>query len=215
MTINYKVYFLILTFVVLCNDVRSQYNWEYKTKDDSITVYVSEVANSSFKAFRASLIIEATSLDEIVAILIDVENFDKLFPDIRESRLLKKYSENHIIHYLKNNAPWPVDDREGIFELKGVYSPPFVQINLNCIDYDYPVTNGVVRMTKGTGFWKVTKTGKNVFEVIYQYHGEPSGKIPAWLANTMVVDHPINTLNNLKKIIAGGKYRNAQVDFID
>ncbi|MDQ3051454.1 MAG: hypothetical protein M3Q95_11255 [Bacteroidota bacterium] len=214
MTITNKVFTLASFFVAISNGVHSQYTWELKSKEDSISVYVSEVANSNFKAFRASVILEASGLHEIVAILIDVENFDKLFPDIRESRLLKKNGDKHIIHYLINNAPWPVDDREGIFELKGFYYPEFVKINFDCINYDYPVTKGVVRMTKGTGYWKISEIQKNLFEVIYQYHGEPSGKIPAWLANTVVVDHPINTLNNMKKIIASGKYKNARVDFI-
>jgi hypothetical protein len=51
--------------------------------------------------------------------------------------------------------------------------------------------------------------------VIFQYHADPAGKIPAWLANSFVEDYPYKTMQNLKRIIASGKYKNAKVDFLE
>ncbi len=42
------------------------------------------------------------------------------------------------------------------------------------------------------------KEENNNVTVIYQFHGDPGGDVPAWLANSFVVSHPYKTLQNLK-----------------
>jgi len=57
-----------------------------------------------------------------------------------------------------------------------------------------------VRIRKGSGFWELNEDDDNV-KVTYQFHGEPGGEIPAWLANSFVVSQPFKTLENLRNNI--------------
>ena len=211
--------FLLSLFILIgCSiSARAQYNWELKNQEAGITVYTSAVAGSGFKAFKGVITISASGLHELVAILLDVDNYNQLFPDIQESFIIKKSEDGPIIHYILNNAPWPVDDREGIFEIRPEYhkTEKVVILYDKCIQSDYPQKSGTVRMHKGEGFWKVAELKNNLFEITYQYHGDPAGNIPAWLANSFVVDHPFKTLQNMKGIVASGKYKNAKVSFIN
>ena len=195
----------------------SQFNWELKKKQDDLSIYTSVVKGSEFKAFKAVLEVPATSISEITAILIDVEQYVNFFPDARNAHIIKNYNEGHFIHYLETDLPWPVDDRAGVYEVKSSYNQPKneVIILVNIIKYDIPESTDALMMTKGAGEWKVAPLKNGKYEVTFQFHAEPSGSVPAWLANSFVVDHPYKTMQNLKKILNSGKYKNAKVDFIN
>jgi len=216
MTINKNIV-LVICLLLSCDQAFSQFKWELKRQTSGISVYTSDIAGSEFKAFKAVTTISASHIGEVTAPLLDVPNSTKLFSDTKESKFLTKTSDGNFIQYQITEAPWPVDDREGIFEIKSSYNKTNneVIINIRCIKYDYPVSERAVRMSEGSGLWKIKEVKKGVFEITYQYHGNPAGKIPPWLANSFVVDNPYKTLQNLKVIIAGGSYKNANLDFIN
>ncbi len=207
---------ILLLFSLTIQPVFAQDQWILKKEQNGIRVYTSGVPGSLFKAFRSVCIINSSSLEEVTAAVIDVENYDQLFPDTKEVLVLEKKSDGHFIHYMITDAPWPVEDRDGIYELKAGKHPDkrSVSADINCIRHPYPMKKGVVRMNRGEGRWEITELIKGQVEVRYQYHGEPEGNVPAWLANTSVVSIPFQTLKNLKKMIASGKYKNADVSFI-
>lgn len=65
---------------------------------------------------------------------------------------------------------------------------------------DYlPLQQGFVRVSKVEGFWNLTPREDEI-EVVYQVHSEPGGSVPAWLANSFVVDAPFNTLQGLRQL---------------
>ena len=205
---------LFCFWIFFYNDVEAQYNWELKKQSKDISIYTAAVPGSGFKAFKGVTTISSSSIGEIAAIILDVENFQYLFPDVKNVKLLQKNSGGVLIHYLLTDAPWPVDDREGIYEIKPRFNKitPEVNVSLKCIEYDYPKTSGIVRMNKGEGSWKIVEKNGD-FEVTYLFHADPAGKIPEWLANSFIVDQPFKTMQNLRKIIASEKYKNAKVDF--
>ncbi len=216
MTINKKLIFIIC-FLFFSEHVQSQFKWELKKQSSGISVYTSDVAGSEFKAFKAVSTLQASHISEIVAPLLDVPNASKLFPDTKESKFLKKTNDGNFIQYQITEAPWPVDDREGIFEINSEYNKANneVIILLKCIKYDYPLSSNAVRMTEGAGFWKIKEVKEGFFEITYQFHANPAGKIPSWLANSFVVETPFKTLQNLREILLSGSYKTAKLDFIN
>ena len=55
---------------------------------------------------------------------------------------------------------------------------------------------------RGVCSWTVTPEAEGRTRVVFEMHLEPGGGIPAWLANSRVVDSPFETLKNLRGIIA-------------
>lgn len=204
---------MLLLFGSAPTAVLSQERWVLRKDQNGIRVYTSEIQGSLFKAFRSVCNIHSSSLDEVTAAILDIENYDQLFPDTKNVLLLEKKSAGHFIHYMITDAPWPVEDRDGVYELKAQKQPgkPKVTAEIKCIRYQYPMKKGVVRMSRGEGRWEITELIEGQVEVRYQYHGEPEGSVPAWLANTSLVSIPYQTMKNLKKFIQSGKYRNSNI----
>jgi hypothetical protein len=211
-----KLLILIFTGLLINRQSIAQNNWELKKQASGISVYTSNVEGSEFKAFKSVTTIAGSNMSELAAPMLDVENCKNIFPDTRECRYIKKYGDGNFIQYQITDLPWPVDDRDGIYEIKSQYNKAAneVIINVKCIKYDYPKSGDAIRMSEGDGFWKVKEIKKELFEITYQFHANPAGKIPAWLVNSFIVDNPFNTMLNLKSVIAKGNYKNAKVDFI-
>ena len=208
---NQHVYRLILMIMFSPYLLFAQNQWALKKDHNGIRVYTSAVPGSLFKAFRSVCTVHNTSLEEVAAVVLDVSHYDLLFPDTREVRLLEKKSDGHFIHYMVTDAPWPVEDRDGVYELIARQHPEnkMITADIRCIRYPVPVKKNVVRMNRGEGQWILTELKDGQVEVSYRYHGEPEGSIPAWLANSSVVSIPYQTMKNLRARIASGQYKNA------
>lgn len=221
MTNTHRNFLLSIPIFLLCaftfEQVDAQENWELRKESDGLRVYTTEIPGSPYKAFRADCEIKAVNITAIAAAILDVKNYILWMPDTKESKIIRQFDDSHDIHYVLTGAPWPVNDRDGVYEQKASYFEPEnkVVIQLDCLkEYDFPGKKKVVRMTAGTGFWEITDIGNGKFKLIYQYHAEPGGSIPAWLANTSVVDIPFDLMKNLRAIIEDGKYDDASLDFI-
>lgn len=214
-------YFIILGLAIgiLCPTFTyAQYDWELKKEENSIKVYTSKVPESSYKAFKAHALIQAPGINALAAAILDVKNYVTWMPDTKESTIIKKFDDSHDIHYVLTDAPWPVNDRDGVYEQKATYykTDNKLVIQLDCLkEYDFPLESKVVRMTVGSGFWEITDSGNGKFDLVYLYHAEPGGSIPAWLANTSVVDIPFDLMTNLKAMVEAGDYDDATLDFIN
>ena len=94
----------------------AQNNWELRKDEDNIKVYTKEVKGYSIKASKVTSVLE-TTLSQLVAVLMDAENFYKVIPTSKSSKLLKKTSDNKRIYYVSTKAPWPVTDRDGVYAM--------------------------------------------------------------------------------------------------
>lgn len=207
---------LFLTFLFPFSLVTGQIDWTKVSSKDSIIIYTSEVKGSNIKTFKAVTHIHNTSLNEIAGIILDVNNFPEFIPDCINSRILVKHNDGHIIHYVHTKVQWPFEDRDGVYELKVKNNnSKYISINIKCIDFEYPLKKGVVRMNRGNGHWIINMVDQTNAELTYQYHADPGGKLPAWLVNTSIISVPHRTLLNLKNIVKSGKYKNKmKLDFI-
>jgi hypothetical protein len=209
--------FILIGFSLLCQE-EIKCDWELSKYDAGIKIYTCKPEGSSFKAFNLETEIEAGSISVIAHAILDVKNYKAWMPDTEEVVLIKQFDDSHDIHYVRTAAPWPVNDRDGVYEQKATWfkDENRVVIELWALeDYDFPKDKNVTRMTEGSGFWEITEIGKGKYKLTYQYHPDPGGSIPAWLANSSVVNIPFDMTQNLKKIIADGDYDDAKLDFIN
>ncbi len=49
-------------------------------------------------------------------VIFDVENYDKLFADCMNPKTLKEDGKWYNIHYIQTKGPFPVKDRDSVFE---------------------------------------------------------------------------------------------------
>jgi hypothetical protein len=196
----------IFLFLLWQNPVQDS-GWILKKDQAGIAIYTREVTGSSFAEFKAITEIKNSSLDKVLDVVLDVENYDRLFPDCANPKKLKQEGKYNDIHYIEALAPWPVSNRDAVYEQKTIVSEngKKARVNLKPIPNYIPEKNGLLRIQKGTGFWELEETELHHVKITYQFHGEPGGAIPGWLANSFVVDHPFKTLQNLLKLLKNEK----------
>jgi hypothetical protein len=175
-------------------------DWELKKKSSGIEIYTRSLEGSDFDEFKGVTVIQDVTLNEVLKVILDVENYDDLFPDCINPRILKQEGKWYDIHYIQTKGPFPVKDRDSIFEQVTVIDQDgkHARVILKPLpDYLAEVVD-MVRIRHGSGFWDLKEDDRKNVTVTYQFHGEPGGDIPSWLANRFVVSHPYETLMNLK-----------------
>lgn len=184
--------------------------WELKENEDGIQVHTRENPGIEFKEFKGVTRI-AASLNSIVALLDDIESYPNWYHNCRESKLLKRVSSEEGFTYSITETPWPTDDRDSIVHFNRTQDPEtkIVTMQLKGVADYIKQKPDLTRIPELQGYWKLSPLPGNMVEVTFQVLADPGGKIPAWLANAMVVDMPYNSLLNMKKEVLKPKYKGA------
>jgi hypothetical protein len=194
---------LLLSFIIVLSGLNSYAasDWELKKDEDGIKVYVRSVEGSSFKEFKGVTTIKNKSITEILDVIFEVKEYDNLFPDVSKQEVVKDFDKYHNIHYVVVHTPWPVSDRDNVTEIEAKIDNDGKSAHVMINTRPELVENkkGLVRIPYGKGFWDLKTNPDNSVTVVYQYLGDPGGSIPSWLANSFVVSHPFETLENLHK----------------
>lgn len=172
-------------------------DWKLEKEDDGVKVFLSLVAGSKYKAYRGVVDIKA-DVAKINALQEDVAGSCKWIHACAEMRLLKTEGDNSWT-YSKIDMPWPVTGRDVVIHVTTEKTADGGLIRHLKAEPTYiPEEKGEIRVPKLIGEWKLVPKGAGVTEVTYQVQTEPGGSIPSWLANSFVVDAPMNTLKGLR-----------------
>ncbi len=208
----FPAFCLLFTF----SSIIAQENWKLQKDKDNIKVYTKKMEGYDLKASKVISVLE-TTIPQLVAVLMDADNFYKVIPTSKSSKLLKKFSDSERVYYVRTDAPWPANDRDGIYSLKFSQNPnsKVVLVTIGCLPNLIPKSEGYVRVPASEGFWQFTSLSKGKVEVIYQNVSDPGGSVPAWLANSSVVDIPFETIKNLKERVALAQYEGQSFSFLE
>ena len=75
---------------------------------------------------------------------------------------------------------------------------------IKIIDYThhFPATKRYVRMEKVEGTWEIIPQQYQQVLIRYTGYGEPSGNLPRWLANQLLVSSTYDTFVQLQKLLS-------------
>lgn len=201
MRILFKYLILALLFPALASA------WELQLNEDNIKVYTKDIKDSNFKAFRGEVEVDS-SLINVVAHHVDLEAMTEWLHDCSESKLVRKVDAHDFYVYQRTSAPWPVSDRDYVIHMN---------ISQNTSDYSVLMTfeaeiqasennEDCVPVTQLKGYWRFTPKSLNRVLIEYETSADPAGDLPAWLANSFVVDQPYGTLKKLKQRVENNSY---------
>ena len=172
--------------------------WRLVKDEAGIQVYLQQISGSSFQAFRGVTRIRA-DMPRLLALQDDVSAACTWIHACSEQKLLKHEGDLSWA-YSRFHAPWPVQPRDSILQVTTTRDADGrVTRTLHGVADYLPPQQGFVRVSKVEGFWSLMPR-EGVIEVIYEVHSEPGGSVPAWLANSFVVDAPFNTLQGLRQL---------------
>lgn len=176
--------------------------WSLKKDQEGIKVYTRSVTGSAIAEFKAVMTLNDARLTDVLDVITDVRGFVKLFPNCAEATVLEQQGRYNTVHYIRTDVPFPVSDRDGVYEQRTELASGggSATVTIRALPGRIPEKEKLVRITNASGTWQLTQVGSNV-SVIYQFHGEPGGAVPGWLANSFIVDNPFGTMQNLRKIV--------------
>jgi len=174
--------------------------WKHVDEDDGITLWKHEVPGQSVPGFRGQVVID-TGFEPIVKAIEDTSKHTEWMYRCAESTLLKQVGDSEYLLYNRTDSPWPVSDRDVVLrsvkETKADGSEILMRFQ-NVTDASKPPVNGVVRMPKLRGYYKLTKVEGGKTQVTYEVEADVGGRLPDWIVRSVVKDMPYNTLDRLR-----------------
>lgn len=210
----------LLIGLLMTANAMAESEWQLRKDSDDIKVFTRSLEGTDFDAFRGEVVLN-TSLSTLMAVHTDVAYVKEWMKDCEESELLSELTPTGYTAYFKTDSPWPVKDRDYALRYNISQDPEDYSVTLSFTTEMglVPQSDDCVRITKLSGFWKMTPLKNNASEepqvqVVYQVEADPGGSVPAWLANSFVVDQPYESLKKLRKRVKMDKYQSAGFDFL-
>jgi len=211
---------IVLLFIALgwvCTSfVSIDDEWVLQKSSPDVLVYSRNLENQEVKQLRAVTKIK-TSLSSIIALLNDREACPKWVYKCEKSYIIKKVSDQEYYSYQNVVAPWPVDNRDIVFNVKISQDPATKVVTHNAMSKPDYISNtkGHIRVKTFNSIWTLTPLKDGTVICENQILVDPGGSLPTWLVNMAAVDGPFETTTNLRKVVLEEKYQKAQLDYIE
>jgi len=183
--------FLTLTFF----SIHAQSKWKLEKSGKGISVYTRHIPETSFKEFKAEILINATMKD-LEQALHQVKFHPEWMAGVEYTNVLS--SEPEILLY-NMHLPFPFTDRYVVMSIKTESNADTYKVTLIHSDYPPGEVGDKVEIEYIKGYWLFTKVDENTTSVVYQFVTDPGGNLPEWLVNIFIVKNPYKTLNNLRE----------------
>ena len=175
-------------------------NWEEVNSEDGIIVYNTEVIGSKFKKSMAETTISFGSIEKAEKIFKDAKNYKKWQPNCESGKVLSA-EDNKIVFYLTFEAPWPVSDRDIIFESVFTKTENKLHIKNTCKPNYMDKKDDYVRITYSVSSWDIEKKKNGTLSIRTTSHSNPGGNIPIWLTSRTVEELPLETIQGFVKLL--------------
>ncbi|MEB8432075.1 START domain-containing protein [Cocleimonas sp. KMM 6892] len=188
----------------------TQDNWYLEKEEDNIQVFVSKTKGSPLKSFRGVVTVDS-SVNSVLSVIADTSSYPRWVHNCKSAKTIKRVSETEIYNHIVTDMPWPVIDRDSVVQSVKTQNKTSNQITITFVSKPAMIEKlpKTVRITKMQGLWELTPLQNGKLKILYQMSVDPGGNIPKWLVNSLAVDIPYHTLNNLRRIAKEDKYKKA------
>jgi len=174
-------------------------DWILAKDKNNIKIYTREREGSNIKEFRA-ITSTTANMEQLESHMLEVADFPAWQANVTTAKILKQISPTEMYIYYTSDLPWPVSDRDIIAHCVRTETEVGIVTYTLFGKPDYiPRNEDFIRIPKSLGSWRFIPEDDGVIKIIYQFYGDPSGSLPAWIINMYIVDGPYQTLINLRR----------------
>ena len=171
--------------------------WEGINAKEGIAVYSKDIEGSPLVAFRGVGVIDAP-VAKVMSVLYDSSRKTEWVNRAVEARDVRQISPYERIEYNHSATPWPLKDRDFVFNAKVEIDEPgkFLTLTIRSVDKaSMPENDCCVRANLIESRYVVRPVeGGLKTEVDVQIQIDPKGSIPKWFANIVQKSWPRKTL---------------------
>lgn len=181
----------------------------------NLRIYTQSVDHSAMKAYRGTMRLRS-SLAAPIALLQDNTVAEQWMHNVAILEVIEEVSDSERLMYMISKAPWPVKDRDSVVHTQVTQDTTSYTVRVDVIARDdvFPANDDFVRVNRMQGYWQFTPLENGYIDIVYEAHADPSGAIPAWLANTVVVDVPFYTLLGMQRMLKKQNYQQQTVEYL-
>jgi hypothetical protein len=185
---------------------------EKEEKDINLKIFTRNVDGFNFKEFKGEMLVK-TQMTTIATLLLDTHASPEWIYRSEKLEVIEEIDELTAVMYLINTAPWPVDYRDGVVMSVISQDPEslVLKAEINIIKDRLPEYDDYVRIPYMAGFWLFEPKDDGQILVTYQVHVDPGGSLPDWMANSVVVETPYNTMSNMTNMLKLKKYQQVKI----
>ncbi len=184
------------------HDASGGVTWTANDDVDGIKTFTGEVPGSAFVAFRGTGKVNAP-IGRVANVLIDLTRHSEWVPNFGGMRLLRDITKEEKVIYRHVITPAVIDDRDFVVHVKTYKdekSGHLVFAFESTKDDKAPVEDGKVRgvIHKRSGYRMWPVDGGKRTMVIFTFHVDPRGSVPAWIVNLFQDSYPLNNMRNIR-----------------
>ena len=173
--------------------------WESLGVTNDVAVYRKQEGDTGLYAFKG----ETTSdlpVGQLMGILRDESVSKEWVNMMMFGTVVETYSENHLLLHQGYDLPWPVSDRDYVFDKKVVYNneKKIATVHLTSVESPkVPVSSDFVRARGERTFWQFTVADDGKTKIVVEVLTDPEGSLPDWAVNSIQADWPHKSITSL------------------
>ena len=173
--------------------------WEFAKEKDGIKLYTRKDPGKSIKSYKGTATIHAPA-EKILAMLEDVNHTEWWDKNVNYMKVIFYEKNKRALYHMVYDLPWPVTDRDLCVEAITAIDPVTGISTITAIPLPslVPENKEMIRIRDYHQTWTVKPVGKDLTYVELEGYADPSGKIPDWLSNMLIVDSPFTVISNVK-----------------
>jgi hypothetical protein len=185
--------------------------WTLRKEADHIRVYTIDQPDSSFKAFKAVAVLNAP-IENLMAVMANPGSCVEWVHNCTESYAFGDGEFQDRFAYSVNDMPWPVTDRDYVLRIRtrGNQASGEIVMDLNAMPDQRAESGSRVRVDRSDTLYRFTPEGDKT-RMVWVQHTDPNGSLPGWLVNSLLVDIPVRSMEELERVANRKKYQGYQL----
>ena len=173
--------------------------WEALNTAEGIDVSRAEIPDMDILGVRGVGTVDL-HIGKIWTVFSDVSIQTQWIDRLKETRLVSEINENSVRYYSEYYSPWPISNRDFLFERFINIDEPNKVITVtvsSVVDEREPEADCCVRGWLSRAYWRFSalENGKTKIEV--EVITDPKGLIPTWIINMVQKSWPVKSISNL------------------
>ncbi len=194
---------LLISWITLCTGLvmvgQTESEWKKVINKNDVEVFVHHCHHMNVRAFRAIATVNM-SLDSLEKIFDDVENYPKWQENVREAKIVHRFSDDKYHFYSRNQQGWPARQRDLIWAVEKSWdtrtaSLVYDQIaSTNMLPENHQ--GGVA--TQAFVSWRLEPLSEHEVKVTYNLTIQNGRRTPNWILAMLNANNPYKTLFTLR-----------------
>jgi len=189
--------------------------WELRSDKQGVKVQTSNYPNSNFLAVKTSMKVDAR-LQDITNLVLLNDGCHEGSSTCESVSKVREISPQNYYQYVVSNFPWPLRNRDMLLHVQVRQDEQGnVIINGYSDPEKYALQEKLVRIKQMQVLWLLTPLNDGQVMIEHFIHSDPEGNIFSWVFNDAIDKVPLETFQNIRRLLEIPKYQNRSLSYIN